>query len=63
MERLTAPILPRTPKLHAVLQRLFRYTGGAVTPNDFFDLPDLDTPELPLELGSESAPLLQVVDA
>lgn len=45
---------------------LYRLTGGAVTPNDFYDLPDL-SPELPLappeqlpmfpSTGSGQAPL------
>lgn len=51
---------PRIPREKRVLVRLFRLSGGAVTPNDFFELPDLNQPELPLEAGP--APLLVGVE-
>lgn len=39
------------------MRRLYRVTRGAVTPNDFYDLPDLDAPELPLD--PEPLPLFE----
>ena|SRR5438874_328699 len=37
------------------MPKVYRFTGGAVTPNEFYDLPDLETPELPL--GAAPTPL------
>lgn len=39
MERARGPIVPTS----AVMIEIFEITGGAVQPNDFFDLPDLAT--------------------
>ncbi len=36
---------------------IYRFTRGAVTPNDFYDLPDLETGSLALD--DEPAPLLE----
>lgn len=35
--------------------RVFRFTAGAVAPNDWYALPDLDTLDLPLAGGSAPA--------
>lgn len=37
---------------------IYRVTNGIVTPNDFYNLPDLDTPALPLD-DNQPAPLLE----
>jgi hypothetical protein len=39
------------------MPRIYRFTAGAVTPNDFYDLPDLDGPEL--QLDAAPAPLFE----
>lgn len=59
MERADNPRLPREKR---VLVRLYRLSKGEVTPNDFFDLPDLDTPELALGDELAPAPLLEAVE-
>lgn len=44
-----------------LMVRIYRETRGAVTPNDFYDLPDLDTAELPFDADEPgAAPLLEV---
>jgi len=48
---------PQTPRRHWML-KIYRLTRGAVTPNDFYDLPDLNQPALQLEFP---APLLDMV--
>ncbi|HEY0149873.1 MAG TPA: helix-turn-helix transcriptional regulator [Allosphingosinicella sp.] len=45
------------------MAKLYRYTGGAVTPNDFYELPDLGTLSLDLREPAPSAPLLDAVAA
>lgn len=47
------------------MPKLYRYTRGAITPNDFYDLPDLATGNLPLEApeAPAAAPLLDGIDA
>ena len=41
------------------MRRLFAFTGGAIAPNDFYDLPDLGERELALDAGP--APLLDSI--
>lgn len=44
------------------MPKVYRFTRGAVQPNDFYDLPDLDQPALPL--GDAPAPLFDgIADA
>jgi hypothetical protein len=38
------------------MRRLYVLSKGAVEPNDYYDLPDLGTPELPLGLAEPPAP-------
>lgn len=40
IERAEEPIIPR----RAVMLKIVRLTGGAVQPNDFYDLPQSDAP-------------------
>lgn len=47
---------PQIPS-HELMVRIYRLSKGAVAPNDFYDLPDLDTLELALEVPG-AAPLL-----
>lgn len=46
IERAVDPQIPRDPRF---IVRLYRFTRGAVTANDFYDYPDIDSGELPLE--------------
>lgn len=39
------------------MPRIYRATRGEVTPTDFYDLPDLETAELPLALAPAPVPL------
>lgn len=52
------------PKVPApdLMRRIYALTRGAVTPNDFYDLPAIDQLELPDMAPAGSAPLLAVAD-
>jgi transcriptional regulator with XRE-family HTH domain len=41
--------------------RIYQLTGGAVAPNDFYDLPPIGQMELPIE-GEPAAPLLELAE-
>ncbi|HEV2746628.1 MAG TPA: helix-turn-helix transcriptional regulator [Allosphingosinicella sp.] len=45
----------------AVMTAIYRFTAGAVTPNDFYDLPDLGQRSLPLDAPAP-LPLLEVCE-
>ncbi len=47
--------VPRDPE---ILLRIYRLTQGAVTPNDFYHLPDLDQMDLPID-DAAPCPLLE----
>jgi hypothetical protein len=40
-----------------LMRRIYALTRGAVTPNDFYDLPAIDQLELPDLAPADSAPL------
>lgn len=48
---------PQVPKPD-LMRRIYALTRGAVTPNDFYDLPSIDQLELPDLAPPASAPLL-----
>lgn len=51
---------PQIPSREWML-KIHQLTRGEVTPNDFYDLPALDQPQLPLEAGA--GPLFDEPDA
>lgn len=53
IERANDPQLPAPP----LMRRVYALSRGDVTPNDFYDLPAIGEPELPLS-RDEDAPLL-----
>lgn len=54
IERANDPQIPG----REMMLRIYRLTRGAVTPNDFYDLPPLDQLDLPIGDASD-APLLE----
>jgi transcriptional regulator with XRE-family HTH domain len=57
IERATDPMIPRRRWMLAI----YRLTWAAVTPNDFFDLPELEQLALPMDdQAAAPAPLLEV---